>query len=58
MSNACRQKQIARARTALGVAHKALLTKAERKAAAVERLFGMADPLPMSQVSKRLDGNH
>ena len=44
MSNACRQKQIARARTALGVAHKALLTKAERKEAALERLFGMSDP--------------
>lgn len=43
MSNACRQKQIANARKALGAAHKALMTKAERKAAAFVRLFAISD---------------
>ena len=52
MSNACRQKQIARARTALGVAQKKLMTKAEPKAAAVERRFGMADPCRCHKCNK------
>ena len=54
MSNACRQKQIAKARKALGLAQKALLTKAERKVAAVERLFGISDPCRCHKCNKGL----
>lgn len=43
LSNACRQKDINIARKALGVVHAKLLTKAERKAATIIKLFGVSE---------------
>jgi len=52
-SNASKAKSIAIARKALGLKHKQLLTKSERKAMAILRLFGTAE-LVIAHVVKKV----